>query len=138
LSRLKEYGDNVKVVTGKSEGKANYFRAFSNSIKVSPKVGSTEDDQTRRTRELLPYRFQRTARLYGVSPLVLMVKSTPKRLSLKPKPLNQMESFKRVNGPEIAPNMAEFDEFPDEFTFESKQSLDGTDIPCKTHSDTSS
>jgi hypothetical protein len=136
LSRLKEYGENVKVVTGKSEGKANYFRAFSNCIKVSPKLASKQDEYSRRTKELLPYRFQKTARLYGVSPLVLIVKATPKKKqknNSKPS-----ESSKRLNGPEIAPNMAEFDEFPDEFNFESKESLEGLDKQSTNYLDANS
>jgi hypothetical protein len=121
LSAVK--GNDVKIMAGKSEGRSNYFRVFSNNVPAETKTSKT-DPAVKRMKELLPYRFHKTARLYGVSPLVLIVKSTPKKIGPKTKPkVVKGESSNRLAGPELAPAMADFNEFPDMFTFESRTNL---------------
>jgi hypothetical protein len=122
LSAIKD--KDLKVIIGNPNKMPNYFRVFSHNIPKLPK--NSVNDADRKKMNLLPHRFRNTARVYGISPLALVVKSTPKRLGnkMKLKKENRIVSANRLGGPELAPAMAEFNEFPDLFLFESKEGCD--------------
>lgn len=88
---------------GQANGRMNYFRAFVGNIPT------TNTKLTSRLDVLLPHRTKRTARLYGVTPLVFTANT-----NLIPKAKNKPKNKRRIEGPEIAPNMAEVDEFINE------------------------
>ena len=100
------------VILGESKGKKDYFRAFTSTL---PKPSDHKD----RIAQLLPHRMKKTMRLYGVSPLLLLKKSKYRvKSAAKPKERPKAQDQKkinpkkvRVNGPEIAPNFGEDDEF---------------------------
>ncbi|KAJ3321520.1 hypothetical protein HDV06_004056 [Boothiomyces sp. JEL0866] len=98
LSEVSQYDKNVSIVLGQSNGHTNYFRAFVNTVTV-PTQGKNRLDA------LLPYRAKRAIRIYSDAPLVLLSPKKPNyQLSIK-------SDRKRVTGPEIAPNMADTNEF---------------------------
>ncbi|KAJ3304366.1 hypothetical protein HDV03_002847 [Kappamyces sp. JEL0829] len=127
-SNLPKYDSSTMVVLGEGEGKNQYFRAFAKTVK------KPNDDKDKVAR-LLPHRMKQTMRLYGVSPLVLLKRSHHKRAkAVAPRPVlppDQTElpeepdlHSRRIDGPEIAPNFGELNEF--DFTPEFAEETDRT------------
>ncbi|KAJ3313823.1 hypothetical protein HDV04_001384, partial [Boothiomyces sp. JEL0838] len=100
ITEVSQYDKNVSIVLGESNGHSNYFRAFVNTVSIPSNSKSKS-----RLDALLPHRTKKSIRIYGDKPLVLLKPSKPKLIPSIP-----LEK-RRVNGPEIAPNMAEINEF---------------------------
>ncbi|KAJ3262617.1 hypothetical protein HK103_000146 [Boothiomyces macroporosus] len=98
ITEVSQYDKNVSIVLGQSNGHSNYFRAFVNTVSIPSNSKSRLD-------ALLPHRTKKSIRIYGDKPLVLLKPIKPKFIPGKPL------AKRRVNGPEIAPNMAEINEF---------------------------
>ncbi|KAJ2999467.1 hypothetical protein HDV02_002780 [Globomyces sp. JEL0801] len=136
--------NNVDVVLGNPPiGQCNYFRAFTTNIQI-PKQSKS------RTEILLPHKAKKTVRLYGVKPLVLLTKTNqhpiqfmdrnvrknvinkPQMLSNAPKSKSPSKSISRgrIDGPEIAPNMADDNEFEiyEELSMEIPLEMPGDDL----------
>jgi hypothetical protein len=110
MATFPKYSDQV-ILLGEPLGHLNYFRAFTNNISV-PKLVKENRIET-----LLPHRPKKTLRLYGVTPLVLLGKGKPTspvqkwKEKVKKVRSEAKEPDRRIDGPEIAPNMADIDEF---------------------------
>ncbi|KAJ3272115.1 hypothetical protein HDV01_005980 [Terramyces sp. JEL0728] len=104
ISEIPHYDKNVTIVLGQSKGQDNYFRAFVNTISVPSPNRSRIDT-------LLPHRAKKSVRIYSDAPMVLL--SSEKRYPNKfvEKQVVNHRNKNRISGPEIAPNMAEMNEF---------------------------
>ncbi|EGF77325.1 hypothetical protein BATDEDRAFT_91827 [Batrachochytrium dendrobatidis JAM81] len=116
------------------EQQRDYFRVFSEMVTLPP------DDP--RLARLLPYRFRKSIRLYGVTPMVLLAEQKQKylppmalqpmrtsftNLSLKQNSIGQIqpERQQRIDGPEIEPKFSSNECFDSLGSFE-EETLDQT------------
>ena len=121
------------IILGEHRAKKDYFRAFATAV-------AKPIDKKNRAAKLLPYKMKKTMRLYGVSPLLLLKRSKiriepsskskgkemdskerSRRKDMRKPQLLLVSNDKRVDGPEIAPNFSEENEFDVvDFDFEAK------------------
>jgi len=131
------FDSKTSIAIGDPKGRTGYFRAFASSFQVPVKASTEERKESERVYRLLPHKMKKTLRLYGVSPLVLL-RSTQRRISINSKqssmkslerkitslkignkPKQETKKLKadrsnerlRIDGPEIAPNFGEANEF---------------------------